>query len=292
MNPKDYIKASDGNGEAVRAIVTEDRGIGNMALVVDSVLNWPHKFIATSGTVVDDQIDPETATVFYGHLDGSIIMIEEFSPGYADMGNTENQVVVLKPTTPWADAVAEAAEDAFLSEITEAEIDEGASTVKRAITGRMTQYIIDKVNAAAFLWTHPVKSIYMTVDPVNPGTVYGGTWVAWGAGRVPVGVDTGQTEFDTVEETGGAKTHTLTQSQIPNYDIGYLPTAVPGFHGDWNNGGVQSGAQWKKRDNVTQVGTTNNQGDQYGWNLSTNGGGQAHNNLQPYITCYMWKRTA
>lgn len=110
MNPKDYIRASNGDGEAVRAIVTENRGIGNLALVVDSVLNWPHKFFATAGTVVDDELDPETVTVFRGHLDGSIIMIEEFSPGYSDIGNLENQVVVLKPTTPWADAVAEAME--------------------------------------------------------------------------------------------------------------------------------------------------------------------------------------
>ena len=291
MNPKDYIKASDGNGEAVRAIVTEDRGIGNMALVVDSVLNWPHKFIATSGTVVDDQIDPETATVFYGHLDGSIIMIDEFAPGYTDNGNTEDQVVVLKPTTPWADAVAEAAEDAFLSEITEAEIDEGASTVKRAITGRMTQYIIDKVNAAAFLWTHPVKSIYMTVDPVNPGTVYGGTWVAWGSGRVPVGIDSGQTEFNTVEKTDGHKelqqhSHTggtstngghnhgysiVRKSQLAPYG-GYARVA---WEGEWEEGRTTS---W-------------NGDHSHSFTTDNTGGGNA-GNLQPYITCYMWKRTA
>lgn len=113
MDPKEYIKASDGNGEAVRAIVTEDRGVTNMALIVDSILNWPHKFIATSGEVdADDIFIPETVTVFYGYLDGSIIMIEEFAPGYSDIGNFENQVVVLKPTTPWADSVAAAVEGA------------------------------------------------------------------------------------------------------------------------------------------------------------------------------------
>ncbi len=289
MNPKDYIKASDGNGEAVRAIVTEDRGIGNMALVVDSVLNWPHKFIATSGTVVDDQIDPETATVFYGHLDGSIIMIDEFAPGYTDNGNTENQVVVLKPTTPWADAVAEAAEDAFLSEITEAEIDEGASTVKRAITGRMTQYIIDKVNAAAFLWTHPVKSIYMTVDPVNPGTVYGGTWVAWGSGRVPVGVDSGQTEFNTVEKTGGAKTHTLTAGQLPVI-TGRWANSVQGSYQNWTSGVITGDGTWGPNGTFPFPGGSVSM-TPWAYKLQF-GNNEPHNNLQPYITCYMWKRVS
>ena len=52
---------------------------------------------------------------------------------------------------------------------------------------------------------YPVGSIYMSVDSTNPAQIFGfGTWVAWGAGRVPVGVDTSQTEFDTVEEARDA----------------------------------------------------------------------------------------
>ena len=54
---------------------------------------------------------------------------------------------------------------------------------------------------------YPVGSIYMSVNSTNPGTLFGGTWAAWGAGRVPVGFDSSQSEFDTVEETGGSKTH-------------------------------------------------------------------------------------
>lgn len=153
---------------------------------------------------------------------------------------------------------------------------------------------INELRKVVGIAMYPVGSIYVNAsDGTNPSTLLGfGTWVAWGSGRVPVGVDSGQTEFDTVEKTGGAKTHTLTQAQIPNYSIGFLPTAVPGYHSQWDNGGVKAGGQWKKMDNVTQVGAANNQSNQYGWDLSTNGGGQAHNNIQPYITCYMWKRTA
>jgi len=54
---------------------------------------------------------------------------------------------------------------------------------------------------------YPVGSIYLSTNGTNPATTLGfGTWSAFGAGRVPVGFDSGQTEFDTDEETGGAKT--------------------------------------------------------------------------------------
>src|SRR5690349_11757012 len=66
----------------------------------------------------------------------------------------------------------------------------------------------------------PVGSIYFSVKSENPGTYlgdggYGGTWTPWGAGRVPVGVLTGDPAFATVELTGGAKTHTLTAAEMP-----------------------------------------------------------------------------
>jgi len=60
---------------------------------------------------------------------------------------------------------------------------------------------------------YPVGSIKMTTNNVNPGTYLGGTWSAWGRGRVPVGVDTSDTDFATAEQTGGVKTVTLTAAQ-------------------------------------------------------------------------------
>lgn len=65
---------------------------------------------------------------------------------------------------------------------------------------------------------YPVGSIYFSTNSTNPATSLGfGTWSAFGAGRVPVGLDAGQTEFDTDEETGGSKTHTLTSSEMPSH---------------------------------------------------------------------------
>lgn len=52
---------------------------------------------------------------------------------------------------------------------------------------------------------YPIGSIYLSVKNTNPSKWFGGTWVSWGTGRVPVGVDTTQTEFNAVEKTGGSK---------------------------------------------------------------------------------------
>ncbi len=126
-----------------------------------------------------------------------------------------------------------------------------------------------------FLAAHPVGSLFETTVSTNPGTLYGGTWAAWGGGRTPVGVNTADTSFNTVEKTGGEKAHTLTVGETPShshliYDVAVYGLAITGF----NFASIPNG-DWK--------GTAKN--------TEATGGGQAHNNLQPYITCYIWKRT-
>ena len=56
---------------------------------------------------------------------------------------------------------------------------------------------------------YPVGSIYMSVNDTNPATFLGGTWVRWGQGRVPVGVDASDTDFNAPGKTGGEKNHTI-----------------------------------------------------------------------------------
>lgn len=101
----DYISASNGSGEAVRATVTALRLTGATTLSVDDVTNWPDKFIAAYGTlnVSTGLIDSTTLRVFYGHLDGGAIEIDDFAPGNSDNGNSVDDIVVLKPTTAWSD---------------------------------------------------------------------------------------------------------------------------------------------------------------------------------------------
>ena len=91
-------------------------------------------------------------------------------------------------------------------------------------------------------------------------------------GRVPVGQDTTQTEFDTLGETGGEKTHTLTIQEMPRHThtqkLGGNISTVDNAAGDYI------------------IGDANTE------NVSYTGGSQAHNIMQPYIVCYMWKRVA
>lgn len=102
------------------------------------------------------------------------------------------------------------------------------------------------------------------------------TWVAWGSGRVPVGVNTGDSNFNTVEKTGGESEHTLTVNEMPEHNHGNVFVAS-------GNGDTTL--------TTDAFATQYHQTRGFQW-LSTRGGSQPHNNLQPYITCYMWKRTA
>lgn len=127
---------------------------------------------------------------------------------------------------------------------------------------------------------HPVGSIEINVSGANPSTYIGGTWQQWGQGRVPVGVNTTDSDFNTVEKTGGEKTHKLTTAEMPKHkpNVGiYINNNVSGGEVYWfEPKGFASG----------------NTGSSNSTKVSEVGGDQAHNNVQPYITCYMWKRVA
>lgn len=142
----------------------------------------------------------------------------------------------------------------------------------------------------------PVGTIHFTTQNVNPGTTMGGTWVAWGSGRVPVGVNTGDTSFNTTEKTGGSKTmrhkhgHGDLSANIGSFDydvtsIGYHAGPVIskdgfsyGFHSLPN--AIRTVSNDRINHNVPVYGETD---------LSAE---NESSTLQPYITCYMWKRTA
>lgn len=127
---------------------------------------------------------------------------------------------------------------------------------------------------------YPVGSIYMSATMTTAaqvGEAFGGTWEAWGSGRVPVGVDPEDTDFDTVEETGGEKTHTLIVAEMPSHkhrQRGYYRC----------QGGISGGVEVRARLDLST--------DSWDSPMESTGGGGAHNNLQPYITCYMFKRIA
>ena len=76
------------------------------------------------------------------------------------------------------------------------------------------------------LEVYPVGSIYMSTSGTNPSSFLGGTWVAWGSGRVPVGVNTSDGNFNTVEKTGGSAIETLTTAQLPSHTHTFTGSSV------------------------------------------------------------------
>lgn len=143
---------------------------------------------------------------------------------------------------------------------------------------------------------YPVGSIYMSTSATNPTNFFGGTWVAWGAGRVPVGFNGGDGNFNSSEKTGGSKTiniehnHGLSNARAAvgradsslatmSYTSGGNPHNIY-FDREFSYYGGISGGSKHATDTSLIYGNTNN------------GGSTAASVLQPYITCYMWKRTA
>jgi hypothetical protein len=151
---------------------------------------------------------------------------------------------------------------------------------------------------------HPVGKIFFTDDPRNPSEYYPGTtWVAWGSGRVPVGVDVNDSDFNAPNKTVGAKSHSytpagtvnghvLTVNEIPSHrhDVNYQhmkktggmsPFIVAQFDSANSNVGLD--------DAVTSSDPTgNNQAHTHPFT----GTASTQSHIQPSITCYMWKRTA
>jgi hypothetical protein len=144
---------------------------------------------------------------------------------------------------------------------------------------------------AAIAALHPVGSIYINAtNATNPGTLLGfGTWTAFGAGRVPVGFNSANVLFDTAEETGGSAnstlpshTHTATSTVTDPSHSHLIPVSGAGAG---NPSSTNSGASTATTNTAVTgitVATTN----------STEGASATNANYQPYITVYMWKRTA
>ena len=169
----------------------------------------------------------------------------------------------------------------------------------------------DALVFSSVLWlanlVFPVGSIRMTVSAADESTFLGGTWVRWGTGRVPVGVNTSDTNFNTVEKTGGTNTHMLATAEMPSHNhsfSGSVTVNANGAHahqassGSYKVGSGSASTYYYMTNGGSSSGQTTESGGSHdhtgsvSGSVGNNGSGAAHNNLQPYITCYFWKRTA
>lgn len=147
---------------------------------------------------------------------------------------------------------------------------------------------------------YPVGSIYMTVDKDrDPAAFLGGTWERWGQGRVPVGVSENEndSDFGKVEQQGGERKHQLITSEMPAHTHDISVKADRSGYGGSIYITTEQGSY------VKYLPTTNSTNNKIGLEaglgspdsvvvMGNVGGDKPHNNLQPYITCFMWKRTA
>ena len=139
------------------------------------------------------------------------------------------------------------------------------------------------------------------INSTNPGTVFGfGTWELWGSGRVPVCVNTSDSNFNSVEKTGGSASHSLTVSEMPHHrhyvpsfmtvdnagqHIHYVGRKIEGASG--SSGYDISGDDGNRKD-TTPAGAHNHTIPAH--YTDYNGDSSAFSILSPYITCYMYKR--
>lgn len=175
----------------------------------------------------------------------------------------------------------------------------GTPTAPTAAAGtNNTQLATTAFVTTAMQALYPVGSIYINAGvTTNPATLLGfGTWTAFGAGKVLVGQDTGDSLFDVLEETGGSKDATLVSHShtASVYDPGHSHrmryTDISAYSRDFvaNINDSAQGYDLTGYDGLNTSSSTTG----ISVNISSSGSSATDANLQPYVVVKMWKRTA
>jgi hypothetical protein len=166
----------------------------------------------------------------------------------------------------------------------------GASAYQLAVEAGFVGTVEEWLASIGVSEAWPVGSVFTSVVETNPATMIGyGTWSNIGAGRVLVGLNAADVDFDTLRKTGGAKTHVLTEAEMPAHTHTQNPhshsyssqTATTGAVSSYEHGAVDTSSTAAESSISTNAATATNQ---------STGGGQAHANVQPYFTVYFWER--
>ena len=126
---------------------------------------------------------------------------------------------------------------------------------------------------------YPVGSIYMSVNNINPGELFGGNWEQI---KDKFLLSAGDTY--SAGSIGGEDKHTLTKSELPNTTLKIID---PTYSWTVNLAGYNTGSG---TDYPGISGTRKNPDDNQKLRTESLGSGQAHNNMPPYLTVYVWKR--
>ena len=152
----------------------------------------------------------------------------------------------------------------------------GGGAIVAAFGTRSANAKVCERNVGTLRAIYPVGAIYISTSSTDPENLFGfGTWQRFGEGAVLAGVSKTDSDFDFRSnfQVRGAKTHTLTIAQMPSHSHGNVINISAGIatevgpHGDY--------LRFPKQPAYT----------------ASAGSGSAHNNLQPYITVFMWRRS-
>ena len=165
-------------------------------------------------------------------------------------------------------------------------VDDGAGGTNRKSTmSRLKTYILSSV--------YPVGSIFISTSSTSPATSLGfGSWSRFGEGRMLVSQSSSDSDFDTAEETGGAKTHTLSEANLAEHSH-FSSNSGNGFPNLVQNNSAltmtskSNGGLGNNDYNLVGISGQANQSP-----TSNTGSGTAVTHMNPYIVTYMWKRTS
>ena len=248
-----------------------------------------------------------------GEQGGTIVSIEKIG----SQGSTDFMRITLDDGSHVDFEVLNTLDDDHVKSI----VDEKTPAIVSEAVGQANNYTDQHILSIASIVNtlYPVGSIYMSTNSTNPSSLFGvGSWEAWGAGRVPVGVNTSDPDFDNPNETGGSKSnsytpsgsvdgtveaHELKLSEIPEHQHviwGYNNGTVAGGGGaDPNYHVIYTANMHDLPPDVTGglSGLTGGEGGatlghSHGFSGSFSGDSQSVSTIQPYVTCYMWRRTA
>lgn len=166
--------------------------------------------------------------------------------------------------------------------------------------GKMVEYVNSHSSGGLTLdKVYPIGSVYISANGANPNAIIGGTWEEFATGRTLIGYDPDDDDLTETGMTGGEKKHTLTIEEMPLHNHS-ASTGDAGKHKhtvgyrkrqDAYGKGTMDAMHWNTG-TASTIETSEVANHSHTVTVESAGSGMAHNNMMPYITVRMWKRTA